>query len=130
MPIMVELDSEPTESEIENAIKDLANDKAPGNDAIPQKKSNKGYQSYFPIYMNFFLSAGEMVKFCKTCVMPRLSYYSRIKVIAVNVTTIMEFPSQVLLAKCSHELFLPDYRYWQIIYIQNLSVALNQKIHC
>ena len=37
MPIMVELDSEPTVSEIEKAINGLANGKAPGNDAIPQK---------------------------------------------------------------------------------------------
>ena len=35
MPIMVELDSEPTASEIEKAINGLANGKAPENDAIP-----------------------------------------------------------------------------------------------
>ena len=37
MPIMVELDSESTASEIEKAINGLANGKAPGNDAIPPK---------------------------------------------------------------------------------------------
>ena len=35
MPIMVELDSEPTASEIEKAINGLANGKTPDNDAIP-----------------------------------------------------------------------------------------------
>ena len=35
--IMVELDSEPTASEIEKAINGLAYGKASGNDAIPQK---------------------------------------------------------------------------------------------
>ena len=55
---MVELDSEPTASEIEKAINGLANDKASENDATPQKWSDKGYQSYFPIYTNFFPSAG------------------------------------------------------------------------
>ena len=39
--------------------------------------------------MNFFPSAGEK-KYLKTCVMPRLSHYSRIKVITVIVTTIVE----------------------------------------
>ena len=34
MPVMVELDSEPTASEIKKAINGLANGKAPGNDAI------------------------------------------------------------------------------------------------
>ena len=34
MPIMVELDLEPTASEIEKAINGLANSKAPGNDDI------------------------------------------------------------------------------------------------
>ena len=37
MPIMVKLDSEPTVSENEKAINGLANGKAHGNDAIPQK---------------------------------------------------------------------------------------------
>ena len=37
MPIIVELDSQPTGSETEKAINGLANGKAPGNDAIPQK---------------------------------------------------------------------------------------------
>ena len=37
MPIMVELDSELTAFEIKKAIKGLANGKATGNDAIPQK---------------------------------------------------------------------------------------------
>ena len=77
--------------------------------------------------MNFFPSAGEKVKYLMICVMRRLSHYSRIKVIAVIVTTIVESPSNVLLAKCSHELSLPDYRYWQIIYTQNLSVASDQE---
>ena len=35
MPIMVELDSESTASDIEKAINGLANGKTPGNDAIP-----------------------------------------------------------------------------------------------
>ena len=35
MPIMVEIVSEPTASEIEKAINGLANGKASGNDAIP-----------------------------------------------------------------------------------------------
>ena len=37
MPIMVELDSESTASEIEKAINGLTNSKTPRNDAIPQK---------------------------------------------------------------------------------------------
>ena len=37
MPVMVELDSEPTASESEKAINGLANGNASGNDAIPQK---------------------------------------------------------------------------------------------
>ena len=59
--------------------------------------------------------------------MPRLSLYLRIKVIVVDVTIIVESPSYALLAKCLHKLFLPDYRYWQIVYTQNLSVALDQE---
>ena len=90
MSIMVELDSEPTASEIEKAINGLANGQAPGNDAIPSEVIKQGYQSYFPIYMNFFRSAGEKVKYLKICVIPRLSHYSRIKVIAMIVTTIVE----------------------------------------
>ena len=35
VPIMIELDPEPTASEIEKAINGLANGKAPGNDAYP-----------------------------------------------------------------------------------------------
>ena len=93
MPIMVALDSEPTASEIEKAINGLANGKAPGNDAIPPKMIKQGIPVYFSIYMNFFLSAGEKVKYLKTCAMPRLSHYSRIKVIAVIVTTIVESPT-------------------------------------
>ena len=77
--------------------------------------------------MNFFRSAGEKVKYLKICVMPRLSHYSRIKVITVIVTTIVESPSYVLFAKCLHELFLPDHRYWQIVYTQNLSVLSDQE---
>ena len=92
--IMVELDSKPISSEIEKAINGWANGKAPGNDTIPPEViKQKGYQSYFPIYMNFFPSAGKKVKYLKTCVMPRLSHFLRIQVIAVIVTTIMEFPS-------------------------------------
>ena len=37
MPIMVELDSEPTASEIKKAISGLSNGKAPNNGAIPPK---------------------------------------------------------------------------------------------
>ena len=42
MPIMVELDSEPTASLIEKAINGLANDKAPGNGAIPLEVIKQG----------------------------------------------------------------------------------------
>ena len=69
--------------------------------------------------MNFYPFVRE-VKYLKTWVMPRLSLYSRIKAIAVN-STIME------LTKCWHKLFLPDYRYWQIVYTQNLSVTSDQE---
>ena len=67
MPIIVELDSEPTASEIEKEINGLANGKAPGNDAIPSKVIKQGIPVLLPIYMNFFLSAGEKVKYLKTC---------------------------------------------------------------
>ena len=42
MPIMVELDSELTASEIEKAINGLANSKAPGNDVIPPEVIKQG----------------------------------------------------------------------------------------
>ena len=42
MPIMVELNSEPTVSEIEKAINGLGNGKAPGNDAIPSEVIKQG----------------------------------------------------------------------------------------
>ena len=119
--------SQPTASEIKKTINDLANGKAPGNDVIPPEVIKQGIPVPLPIYMNFFPSAGEKVNYLGRCVMPRLSLYLRIKVIAVIVTTIVESPSEAFLAKCLHELFLPDYRYWQIVYIQNLSVALDQE---
>ena len=56
-----------------------------------------------------------------------VTLFKKIKVIAGNVTTIMQFPTYMLLAKCLHELFLPDYRYWQIVYTQNISVASDQE---
>ena len=51
MPIMVELDSEPTASEIEKAINGLANGKAPGNDAIHSEVIKHG----IPILLPFCL---------------------------------------------------------------------------
>ena len=90
---MVELDSEPTAFEIEKAINGWVNGKAPGNDAIPPEVIKQGIPVLLPIYMNFFPSAGEKAKYLKTCMMPRLSLYFRIKVIAVIVTTIVESPS-------------------------------------
>ena len=48
MPIMVELDSEPTASEIEKAINGLANGKAPGNDAIPPEVIKQGIPVLLP----------------------------------------------------------------------------------
>ena len=48
MPIMVELDSEPTASEIEKAINGLANGKAPGNDAIPPEVNKQGIPVLLP----------------------------------------------------------------------------------
>ena len=48
MPIMLELDSEPTASEIEKAIYGLANGKAPGNDAIPPEVIKQGIPVLLP----------------------------------------------------------------------------------
>ena len=48
MHIMVELDSEPTASEIEKAINGLANGKAPGNDAIPSEVIKYGIAVLLP----------------------------------------------------------------------------------
>ena len=48
MSIMVELDSEPTASEIEKAINGLANSKAPGNDAIPPELIKQGIPVLLP----------------------------------------------------------------------------------
>ena len=48
MPIMVELDSEPTASEIEKAINGLAHGKALGNDAIPPKAIKQGMPVLLP----------------------------------------------------------------------------------
>ena len=48
MPIMVELDSEPTASEIEKAINGLANGKASGNDAIPPEVTKQGTPTLLP----------------------------------------------------------------------------------
>ena len=93
MPIVVELDSEPTSSEIEKAINGLATGKAPGYDAILSEVIKQRIPVLLPTYINFFRSAGENVKYIKTCVMPRLSHYSRIKVIAVIVTIIVELAS-------------------------------------
>ena len=48
MPIMVELDSEPTASEIEKTINGLANGKAHGNDAIPSEVIKQGIPVLLP----------------------------------------------------------------------------------
>ena len=48
MPIMIELDSELTASEIEKAINGLANGKAPGNDAIPSEVIKRGIPVLLP----------------------------------------------------------------------------------
>ena len=48
MPIMVELDSEPTASEIEKAINGLTNGKAPGNDVIPSEVIKQGMPVLLP----------------------------------------------------------------------------------
>ena len=48
MPIMVELDSEPTASDIEKAINGLANGKAPENNAIPLEVIKQGIPVIFP----------------------------------------------------------------------------------
>ena len=48
MPIMVELDSEPTASEIEKAINGLTNGKAPGNDAICPEVIKQGISVLLP----------------------------------------------------------------------------------
>ena len=48
MPIMVELDSEPTASEIEKAINGLANGKAPVNDANPAEGIKQGIPALLP----------------------------------------------------------------------------------
>ena len=89
---MEELDSKPTASETEKAINDLANGKAPGNDAIPPEVIKQGIPVLLHDLHELFPFAGEKVKYLKTCVMPRLSHYSRIKVIAVIVITIVESP--------------------------------------
>ena len=56
MPIMVELDSEPTASDIEKAINGLANGKAPGNDAIPPEVIKQGMPVLLPHLHDFFPS--------------------------------------------------------------------------
>ena len=48
MLIMVELDSEPTASEIEKAINGLANGKAPWHDAIPPEVITQGMPVLLP----------------------------------------------------------------------------------
>ena len=48
IPIMVELDSELTASEIEKAINGLAKGKAPGNDAIPRRSDQQGIPILLP----------------------------------------------------------------------------------
>ena len=55
MPIMEELDSEPTTSEIEKAINGLANGKAHGNDAIPPEVIKQGIPLLRP-HLHEFLS--------------------------------------------------------------------------
>ena len=61
----------------------------------PPDVIKQGIPVLLPHLHEFFLSAGEKVKYLKTCVMPTLSQYSRIKVIVVSVTTILGFPSVV-----------------------------------
>ena len=48
IPIMVELDSEPTASEIEKAINSLANGKVPGNDVILPEVIKQGIPVLLP----------------------------------------------------------------------------------
>ena len=57
MPIIVELDSELTASEIGKAINGLANGKAPGNDAIPTEVIKQGTPVLLP-------HLHELLSFC------------------------------------------------------------------
>ena len=57
MPIVVELDSEPTAFEIEKAINGLSNCKAHGNDAIPPEVIKQG----IPVLLHHL---HELLSFC------------------------------------------------------------------
>ena len=72
LPVLEELDSEPTLEELSKAIDTLARGKAPGVDGIPQKLSNAANLHYWSHFTNSRVCVGEKARCPRTCVMPKI----------------------------------------------------------
>ena len=66
LPVMTELDTEPTEDDLSKAIDSLKNGKAPGKDAIPPMSSTTETLHYYISCMFYFSSTGRRKQFLRT----------------------------------------------------------------
>ena len=67
LPVMTELDTEPTEGDLSKAIDSLKNCKAPGKAPYHPKSSNTENLHYYLTCMFYFCSAGRREQFLRTC---------------------------------------------------------------
>ena len=101
LPVLEELDSEPTPQELSKAIDALASGKAPGEDGIPPEVIKCG--NYWSYFTKSCVCAGEKARCPKTCAMPRSLPCTKIRVIAATATTTEASPCSASLARCSQE---------------------------
>ena len=87
LPVLEELDSEPTLEKLCKAIDALASGKALVRTAFTQKLSNAANLHYWSHFAKSCVCDGEKARCPRTCVMPRSLPCTKIRVITATATT-------------------------------------------
>ena len=126
LPVMEELDREPTMDEVSDAIDSLHNGKAPGSDNIPPEVIKCGKDVLCQHLHDFFCTCWKEGLVPQDLLTQVSSPYTRIKASVVTATIIVESPCSASSGKFLLASFSADFISLPIVYIRSHNAASEQ----
>ena len=123
LPVMEELNTDPTQEELCKAIDSLTCGKAPGNDGIPPDLFKRCKTPFCSPLLTSSANVGEREPYLKTWEMPRLSPCTRTRVTEVTATTTEASPSWASSANSTPASCSCACRSWQSVSTLSPNVA-------